>query len=458
MSLRVGSSLLARRGRDATPGNACAGTMAFSPKRDFVRFQGKKQRQSMPSPRVRCALVGLLLLAALLVLKVLKREDLRGNQPNQPQAETERGQEKGGLQPPPGFSTGCAGIAHRDCWAGVYVSTLTGEVVLLTPEGRVLQSPGSTSSRTRGQDILWWGAKERTLEVIAYNGHGFTLSKKGTFQHMSMPAATIEETELIFESVSGTTSNSTESGPEQAFSLVRDNAGFVFPGCLYILSLPAWTRYPGDPTTVRVILSDDGWIADVGGTNWKAAWSHGNGATTEMRGGQFLSLSLGRSHQGDQEGRVLTLYTPDGGRTWIESTPPGQGAGIGKPVAVLSLEAPANVTLFPASPPIEPLLKHLSGYDGAREEPVESGGRGDAGNNRGKTKVGGKLEEIVSVFEGQPLLLGRPAPGSLTRSGFLVVISRAVPRPKEKKEDLLCWFDGVGASAIWISWSMVLCR
>lgn len=198
----------------------------------------------------------------------------------------------------------------------------------------------------------------------------------------------------------------------------------------------------------------------------------------------------------------VTLRSADG-REWfaLESQGPGRaGRGSRKKAeshAVLKLESPTSVSLFPVSKALASTISSLED-----DAPVVLHGR-DAAEGAGD----GQPQAIVEVFEAQPAMSNEAIGNIFTDLRALIVISRNIPRPqvrlvdsvpvpgaatwkcapiarqvslirlyrhphkespsstgsspifcRQRMEDLSCVLDGHESRAVWLSWSMVLCR
>lgn len=201
--------------------------------------------------------------------------------------------------------------------------------------------------------------------------------------------------------------------------------------------------------------------------------------------------------------RELELSTSDGGRTWrpvtkhsdtgLKTVPETEKClRHAKSCMVLALVLPVAVSLFPLTPAMQPISEYLNG-DGAQA--VLQGGQ------QGITTDSSGLQPLVAVFEAQPFR-SRDDDGRIpVNFQGVIVISRAVPKPAkvcfpkifvflsrlsfqaespdclglcvesfsymrvfvlasflQEKEDLSCVINGIQSRAIWLSWSMVLCR
>ncbi|CAM9535247.1 unnamed protein product, partial [Hapterophycus canaliculatus] len=103
--------------------------------------------------------------------------------------------------------------------------------------------------------------------------------------------------------------------------------------------------------------------------------------------------------------------------------------------------------MFPLTAAVAPSLSHLLG-DGpvVSEEEV----------TKSTSPFGNKVEPLIEVFEAVPTRSPSDDGRSPQDFNAIIVISRAVPRPKERNE-LSCVIDGGRVRAVWLSWSMVLC-
>ncbi|CAM9524026.1 unnamed protein product [Laminaria digitata] len=259
--------------------------------------------------------------------------------------------------------------------------------------------------------------------------------------------------------------------------LVRDPFGFLFPGCAYLLSARPLSR-AGTAHDVRAVIGDDGSVTEAISGAAIASWSFAGrnplfGSGDELWAtGDAVVLLVDTNYRkvrclaapvdgnGDLE---ITLFTSDGGRTWLPvrgqsqagvNTPPQQDGGLHerKSISVsLTLEVPTDVSLLPLTAEMLPLTTHLR--EGKPQRPLLD-------SHISIAKDTDKLQPIYEILEAQPFRLNGHDGGYSGTPQVLkavVVISKAVPRPTERREDLVCVVNGVERRAVWLSWSMILC-
>lgn len=157
---------------------------------------------------------------------------------------------------------GCVG---GTCWAGVYVDSLSKEILHLEPGGRAFFSPGTAAGAGRG--ILWWKAKEDILHIVDSDD-----------QPMRWPGSPsdlrrdpLQAGQLAGFGVNVKT-NSASFGEDT--HLVRDSLGFMFPGCTYVLSMrPGSPRRATDGHEYRVVVNEDGTVTDMANGIRIARWT-----------------------------------------------------------------------------------------------------------------------------------------------------------------------------------------
>ncbi|CAM9112948.1 unnamed protein product [Discosporangium mesarthrocarpum] len=386
--------------------------------------------------------------ASLLILSSLK--EARKERTSKPTMATM------GNQRPPEQSAGCASIPSGECWAGVYIDIDAQETIVFEEDGRVTWSPGFESSR-RGQ--YWWRrGVGGYLEMTHRGGLTTSWSKEENIWWVSWSTSTTTMTGFVELSEKDATEwrkgSWTTNDQDKKLRLLRDDAGFIFPGCVYTMILPnsSWFGiHFGRRVPLRVVLHSNGSVVNVKENIQVATWSL-------QKRKETLEILLENSAQGSSFGRgPVILHSLDGGRTWLtvsSQTPDGGLLNPIQPFRVLSLELPESVTLFPVSPPLKPLLNYLEGK-GKESEGGKGGGTRSGEQREPRGGVGRKvLEDIVAVYEGQSAWAGQW--DSYDTEPYLVVITSAVPRPQQA-QDLVCNYRGATGRAVWLSWSMVLC-
>lgn len=162
-----------------------------------------------------------------------------------------------------------------NCWTGVYVDTATNEILHLDTGGRAFLSPGTAATYTRPGCLRWW-AKEDLLYLADCDDHPFQWPGAGSELRRDPPQAG----KLTGFSVEVSTSVGSDhrEGPAYGNStrfyharLVRDPFGFLFPGCMYTLSM-----HQGSLQHVKnshVVVNMDGTVKSVDGGDRIARWS-----------------------------------------------------------------------------------------------------------------------------------------------------------------------------------------
>lgn len=182
---------------------------------------------------------------------------------------------------PSGDAFGCVQPAFRqDCWAGVYVDSASEEVLHLESGGRASRSPGTAvaaDGRSDGRSgCLWWSAQADVLHIVDCLGRPFLWpGASGNLRRDPHQAGVLAGFGFEVDTTVDPQQNPplANSQLEQLVHLVRDPLGLIFPGCLYILSLPSRSPFNTKPRQVRVLLHRDGTVTEeVRGTRI-ATWS-----------------------------------------------------------------------------------------------------------------------------------------------------------------------------------------
>lgn len=169
---------------------------------------------------------------------------------------------------------GCHG---NNCWAGVYVDSETNEVLHLDVAGCAYLSPGTAAADSRQGRLRWWAEEDRLHLVDCYG------------QPYIWPGATSELRRdpahggiLTGFGVRGSTKLEFHDGDKPSYNsstrtdhtrLVRDPLGFLFPGCMYSISLPPGVIHrTGTYHEAHVVVNMDGTVTNVDGGERIARW------------------------------------------------------------------------------------------------------------------------------------------------------------------------------------------
>lgn len=155
----------------------------------------------------------------------------------------------------------------------MYVDSASKEVLHLEPGGRAVRSPGTALGMVDASGCLWWSARDNVLHIVDCLGRPFVWpGTSGNLRRDPYQAGMLAG--FVFE---GNPTVPPKLKPvlqlEQQVHLIRDPLGFVFPGCLYILSLPSGSRSMATPRQIRVLLHLDGTVADEKHGAQIATWS-----------------------------------------------------------------------------------------------------------------------------------------------------------------------------------------
>lgn len=175
-----------------------------------------------------------------------------------------------------GDRLGC--LQGDDCWTGVYVDTATNEILHLDTWGSAFLSPGTAAADSRPGCLRWW-AKEDLLYLVDCDDQPFRWLGAGSELRRDPPQAG----KLAGFSVEVNTNleSDHQEGPAYENStrvdharLVRDPFGFLFPGCMYTLSMRQGSLHQiKNRHEVRVVVNVDGTVTDVDGGKHIARWS-----------------------------------------------------------------------------------------------------------------------------------------------------------------------------------------
>lgn len=166
--------------------------------------------------------------------------------------------------PPLSDDVGCVGDKS---WAGVYVDSISKEVLHLARGGRAFFSPGTAAGNRRGN--MWWKVTEDRLRVLDSYDH--PVNWPGTASDLR--GDPVQAGKLAGF---GVETDDTNSGPRRVENvhLVRDPLGFVFPGCSYVLSLRSQSPLMANSGhECRVVLNEDGTITGAVDGGRIARWS-----------------------------------------------------------------------------------------------------------------------------------------------------------------------------------------
>lgn len=174
-----------------------------------------------------------------------------------------------------GDEFGC--LRGENCWAGVYVDLATNEILHLDTGGRAFLSPGTAAADTRWECLRWW-AEEDLLHVADRYDQPFIWPgaasdlRRDPVQAGKLAGFGVEDSTKLDagrrEGLAYTNSTHIDQ-----MHLVRDPFGFVFPGCMYALSMrPGSSRGTENSHEARVVVNRDGTITDVASGGRIARW------------------------------------------------------------------------------------------------------------------------------------------------------------------------------------------
>lgn len=175
-----------------------------------------------------------------------------------------------------GDKYGC--LQGDNCWTGVYVDKATNEILHLDTGGRAVFSPGTAASDSQPGCLRWW-AKEDFLYLVDCFDRPFKWPGAGSELRRDPPQAG------MLAGFSAEVDTKLESGHRKGPAydnstridytrLVRDPFGFLFPGCMYALSMRQGSPYQTkNNREVRVVVNRDGTVTDVDGGERFASWS-----------------------------------------------------------------------------------------------------------------------------------------------------------------------------------------
>lgn len=177
-----------------------------------------------------------------------------------------------------GNMIGC--LRGESCWAGVYVDRATNEILHLHAGGRVFLSPGTAAADTQRECLRWW-AEEDLLHMADRYDQPFTWP--GAVSDLRRHPAEAGKlagfggkvsTKLDADRREG--SAYTNSTHVDQTHLVRDPFGFLFPGCVYALSVrPGFSPWTENSRDTGVVVNKDGTITGVAGGGRIARWFFG---------------------------------------------------------------------------------------------------------------------------------------------------------------------------------------
>jgi len=149
-------------------------------------------------------------------------------------------------------SFGCVG---GSCWAGVYVDSISNDILHLEKGGRAFFSPGTAASSR--EDGFWWKAEGDRLRIFDSSGQPLTWAGTGSdLRRDPLQAGKMAGFGVEVERSRGAklVKNS---------QLVRDSLGFMFPGCTYVLSSRSGSATMADSHESRVVVNQDGTVTDI---------------------------------------------------------------------------------------------------------------------------------------------------------------------------------------------------
>lgn len=169
--------------------------------------------------------------------------------------------------------SGC--LQGYNCWTGVYTDRETNEILHLDTGARAFLSPGTAAADSRPECLRWW-AKEDLLYLADCDDRPFRWPGAGSELRRD-PA---QAGKLAGFSVAKLAS---DHGERPAYRnsthfnrthLVRDPFGFLFPGCMYMLSMRQGSLHQtGNIHETRVVVNRDGTVTDGNGGQPVARWS-----------------------------------------------------------------------------------------------------------------------------------------------------------------------------------------
>lgn len=146
----------------------------------------------------------------------------------------------------------------------------TNEIWHLETGGRVHLSPGTAAADPLRRCLRWW-AEEDLLHMADCNDVASEM-RRDPAQAGALAGFTAEVVSTI-DAVRGDGSASANSDGVGKTRLVRDPFGFVFPGCMYALSMQSGSSAKmANSDDVRVILNQDGTIISTAGGERVARW------------------------------------------------------------------------------------------------------------------------------------------------------------------------------------------
>lgn len=162
-------------------------------------------------------------------------------------------------------------------WAGVYVDSAANEVLYLEANGGAFVSPGS-AARDTCWDGLRWREEEGVLHLV--DCHGRPLTWPGVNRNVWREST--HAGKFVGFDAEAITNEDEIPGNAQTH-LVRDPFGFVFPDCVYLLSV---RQRPPRKTVheVRVVINRDGSVTEAEGGGKIGSWSFAGAEPLPCRG------------------------------------------------------------------------------------------------------------------------------------------------------------------------------
>lgn len=168
----------------------------------------------------------------------------------------------------PANESDCVQEQQTTNWAGVYVDSVTKEILHLQTDGSASLSPGA-SDDSRSVCLRWRAEEEGALSLFNCHNETFTWPRVGgDLWRDSMQAG-----KGVGFGAEVATDGDDNLGDGQA-RLVRDPFGFVFPGCAYLFSMHHWSPR-NTVREVRVVINHDGGVTDARNGENIASWSFG---------------------------------------------------------------------------------------------------------------------------------------------------------------------------------------
>lgn len=174
----------------------------------------------------------------------------------------------------PGHEFGCHGDS---CWAGVYVDKETSEVLHLDAGGCAFLSPGTAAAYSRQGRLRWW-AEEDVLHLVdcvgqPYMWPGAANELRRDPVHGGKLAGFGVEVGMDLGFSRGDKPARRNSTRIHQARLVRDPLGFLYPGCLYSLSVrPGVLHQTGSDYEAHVVVNTDGTVTNVRDGERVARW------------------------------------------------------------------------------------------------------------------------------------------------------------------------------------------